>query len=913
MKYMVYIVPDSKTKNKRIFPDLSKKKQPVQTIPRIKPDADKRLISVFSKIGVPELKEFRPDPFQLDALSAIKGGDCLVSAPTGSGKTWIATMAIEGVRNNNGKAWYASPLKALTNSKYMEFKNYFGEENVGIVTGDRVENSDAPIIVGTTEILRNQLYDAMHKGEDLHADLVVLDEAHFLGDEERGVVWEEIIIYLPVRIPLLLLSATIKNSQQISEWINHLRGKTCVVIEEKDRPVPLYPLFFHPTGKLLPLLGRNGLDEKVIRFLNSPRGPVVGSARRLPPFGEILNSLRKYNLLPAIFFLKSRANCNDALDLCKSSVGHNNSNEKRLNKKIDEFIELHPHIKKYSQLWHLKNLYVGAHHSGQLPLWKLLIENLMEEGLLDAIFATSTVAAGVNVPARSIVFLNSDRYNGRNFENLTSTELHQMTGRAGRRGMDNIGFAIVIPGQFMNVELIGRLLKSPPENIVSQVKIDFSMSLNLLLSYKPEEIRDILYKSFASYVNWKTMGKDIDGRLKDAGKKLMKFLPQSLCNSPESALNLARKRIIISNEINVIRDRKNQLEITLSKISSLTPGRLFLDNRSRPYCAIKRHIKTDKEGVLACRIKNKSGGKNPPKMRFFTIDKISYVLDMVIDLPSTENHAVLRQRLSNESVKERPQVLKDLPLGEEEISKLKPLNDRMSFLENELNQMPCKGCKHFYVCHGKKNRGFRHCRNNFSTLWDLKNAVREKLWNDFMRHLNFLKMEGYVTENDILSEDGKWASRLRVDQPLAIAEGLRLGLFPSSDPALLAGLMAAFVYDREIEIEFDDSSMPEDLLLAYNRLKKGLLPLIERKTVHGFSVRPIPLWTAATIYAWAKGIEWNKVLDIADMAEGDLAMLVSRTADNLRHLVSLDTVYPQIAKASAQAIPMILREPAIFG
>jgi len=182
----------------------------VQTIPRIKPDADKRLISVFSKIGVPELKEFRPDPFQLDALSAIKGGDCLVSAPTGSGKTWIATMAIEGVRNNNGKAWYASPLKALTNSKYMEFKNYFGEENVGIVTGDRVENSDAPIIVGTTEILRNQLYDAMHKGEDLHADLVVLDEAHFLGDEERGVVWEEIIIYLPVRIPLLLLSATIK-------------------------------------------------------------------------------------------------------------------------------------------------------------------------------------------------------------------------------------------------------------------------------------------------------------------------------------------------------------------------------------------------------------------------------------------------------------------------------------------------------------------------------------------------------------------------------------------------------------------------------------------------------------------------------------------------------------------------------
>lgn len=911
---MLCIVPNTLTKNKRIFPDLNKNRQSTRTraIPRIKPDADKRLIPIFSKIGVPKLKEFKPDPFQLDALSAIKNGDCLVSAPTGSGKTWIATKAIEDIRKNNGKAWYASPLKALSNSKYMEFKKYFGEEDVGIVTGDRVENPDAPIIVGTTEILRNQLYDAMHKGENLYANLVVLDEAHFLGDEDRGVVWEEIIIYLPVRIPLLLLSATIRNSQQISDWINHLRGKRCAVIEENDRPVPLYPLFFHPTGKLFPLLGKNGLDEKVIRFLNSPRGTVFGFGRRLPPFGEILNSLRKYNLLPAIFFLKSRANCNDALDLCKSSITDDRGNEGKINKKIDEFIELHPHINQYSQLWHLRNLGVGAHHSGQLPLWKLLIESLMEEGLLDAIFATSTVAAGINVPARSIVFLNSDRFNGRTFENLTSTELHQMTGRAGRRGMDNIGFAIVIPGQFMDVELIASLLKSPPEDILSQVKIDFSMSLNLLLSYKPEEIKDILYKSFAGYLNWKNMEKGIDGRLKDAGKRLMKFLPQAPCKSPESALNLARKRIAINNEISSIKERKKQLELNLSKISNLTPGRVFLDSRSRFYCAIKRHVKTDREGVLACRIRNKTGGRKPPKMKFFPPDKISYVLDMIIDIPADGNHAAFLQDFSKESIKERAHVLKDLPLGEEEISKLNPLNDRMHFLEKELNQMPCKECRHFYICHGKKNRGFRRCRNDFSTLWDLKNAVREKLWNDFMRHLDFLKMEGYVREDDTLSEDGKWASKLRVDQPLAIAEGLRLGLFPSSDPTLVAGLIATFVYDREIEIEFDDSSIPEDFIFAYNKLKTGLLPLIERKAVHGFSVRPLPLWAGATVYAWAKGMEWNEVLDIADMAEGDLAMLVSRTADNLRHLVSLDSVYPDISSSAARAIPMILREPAIF-
>ncbi|HUU42098.1 MAG TPA: DEAD/DEAH box helicase, partial [Desulfatiglandales bacterium] len=308
------------------------------SIPRIKASADHRLKSVFSRIGVPKNDHFQTDPFQVKALSAIKKTDCLVSAPTGSGKTWIATEAIDTIQNNGGKSWYASPLKALSNSKFIEFGARFGKENVGIVTGDRVENPDAPIIVGTTEILRNQLYDAMHTGEDLRADLVVLDEAHFLGDHDRGVVWEEIIIYLPVRIPLLLLSATIKNAYQIAGWLQHLRGKKCVVIEENGRPVPLFPLFFHPTGRLLPLVNRRGLDKKVLDYINNPKSPTISTGRRLPPFGEILAVLRKYNLLPAIFFLKSRANCDDALDLCSTHTSRDKYSKEMLNKRIDELL-----------------------------------------------------------------------------------------------------------------------------------------------------------------------------------------------------------------------------------------------------------------------------------------------------------------------------------------------------------------------------------------------------------------------------------------------------------------------------------------------------------------------------------------------------------------------------------------------
>ena len=901
-----------KIKYKRIFPSQRRRQPPAHGIPRIRPSADRRLESVFSRIGVPEKKRFQPDPFQLKALSAIRRADCLVSAPTGSGKTWIAMEAIEGLHKNGGRSWYASPLKALTNSKYLEFGARFGKENVGILTGDRIENPGAPIIVGTTEILRNQLYDAMYKGEDLGADLVILDEAHFLGDEDRGVVWEEIMIYLPVRIPLLLLSATIRNASQIASWLQHLRGKKCTVIEEKGRPVPLFPLFFHPTGRLSPLIGKKGLDRKVLDYLNNPKAPIIATGRRLPPFGEIIDVLRKYDLLPAIFFLKSRSNCDEALDLFKVNGRHDEYSRKTLNKRIDELINPNPHLARHDQVWHLRNLAVGSHHSGQLPLWKLMIEDLMTGGLLDAVFATSTVAAGVNFPARSIIFLNSDRYNGHRFVPLTATELHQMTGRAGRRGMDNIGFAIAVPGPFMDTPLIATLLKSPPEDIVSRIRIDFSMALNLLLSYNPEQIEEILSRSFANYVNLENRDKGVEDMLREAGRSLMEFLPHSLCGSPESVISLSRKMVTVRNEIRKIKEDERRLETTLSKIANLVPGRLFLDSKSRLYCVIKSHTKRDKNGVLACRLRHRSGRKKLPKMRFFAPEKVSAILNRVVNIGSIEDSIALQGTLSKVLSNEIPPPLEGLPLGEEEVSKVKPLKDRVRFLEQERDHLLCKRCSHMDICHGRHNRAFRAVLKVFSNLWDAANAVRENLRADFVRHLNFLKAEGYVRDDGGPSDDGKWAAQLRIDQPLMIAEGLRLGLFPESNPALLAGLVAAFVYDREIEVEFDQSKAPKELIAAFNKMKNGLFPLVERKTVHGFPVRPIPVWAAATIHAWAKGLEWETVLMTAGMTEGHLAMLVSRTADNLRQIASLSNVYPAIARTSTQAISLIMREPVVF-
>jgi superfamily II RNA helicase len=652
------------------------------------------LYKVFASIGTPAKRPFQPDPFQLDAVKAIRFSDCLVTAPTGAGKTWIAERAIDWIVSQGGRAWYASPLKALSNAKHGEFGALFGSDRVGILTGDRKENADAPIIVGTTEILRNQLYDAMHLGHDLNTDLVILDEAHFMADPDRGVVWEEVMIYLPSRVPLLLLSATIGNADQISEWLASIHRKRCVVVETTERPVPLYPLFFHPSGTLLPLMSpgkRIRLDAKVRAYLDKRNPPMLSQPGQLPPFGDMIRALSKHDLLPAIFFLKSRADCDRALRLCKGRTPRDPEQRSRLQSAVQHLTQNNPHLLHHRQLWYLTRLGVGAHHGGQLPGWKLVLETLMTDGLLDAIFATSTVAAGVNFPARSIVFFHSDRFDGHQFVPLTPTEFHQMSGRAGRRGMDKIGFAIVVPGPTMDIEHMARLLRSSPSGIQSQVRVTFSMVMNLLLSHAPADIEHLFALSFAAHLQ---------------------------------------------------QDRKQK------------------------------------------------------------------------------------------------QLLRDLA-----------------------------------------------------------------------RHLDFLKRHGYVNLDGTLSETGRWASQLRVDQPLLIAEALKRGVLPTRDPSLLAAVIASFVHEREADEHLSKGQLARQLERAHVRLQRSLQPFLLQLRKARFAARPLYLRPAAAMHAWASGEPWTTAVTISQMADGDLSMLVSRTADNLRHIQTLGSSFPNVSRAADQAIDLIMREP----
>jgi len=658
----------------------------------ILPQADPELEEVFSRIGNPDPAPFIPDPFQLDALEAIQKTDCLVTAPTGAGKTWIAERAIQLIHERGGRCWYASPLKALTNAKRTEFGEIFGHGEVGILTGDTKENAGAPIIVGTTEILRNKLYEAMHRGESLDYDLVVLDEAHFLGDEDRGVVWEEIMIYLPLRIHMLLLSATVGNSREISGWLSSLRKKECVVVEDTRRPVPLYPLFLDPPGTVTPLLSGKRLYKTPAAWFAKSRHR-RSFRGKLPPFDRIIEVMRTFNLLPAIFFLKSRGECDAAVEF--SRLSSDRGNGALFEEELDTLIARHPYLEKHKQLQVLRHARVGAHHGGQLPAWKSVVETMMKKGCLDVVFATSTVAAGVNFPARTVVLFNSDQFNGHEFIPLDATAFHQMTGRAGRRGQDNIGFMLTFPGKFMDLDHIRTVFFAKPEEITSRLRSDFSMVLNLLLSHTPEEVRDVFERSLADYQHRRKRGKTT-------------------------------------------------------------------------------------------------------------------------------------------------------------------------------------------------------------------------LWRDFNRHLDFLKAEGFVDTQNHLTEDGIWTSQLRLDQPLLIAQCLRDGALPRDSEALLAAVIAPFACDRSSTVVIAKSSLPKRLKKAYERVSRAVAPLSERMADAGFETAPLPLWASSAIYGWAAGVEWDRIIQRTRIADGDLAMLISRTADSLHQIASLKETHPQASSLAATARRAILREPVVF-
>ncbi len=874
------------------------------------PRIDPQLKKTFSKIGIPEASPFIPDPFQIEALDKIKKNDVLVSAPTGSGKTWIASQAISDYLSRGLRTWYASPLKALSNSIYQEFRNEFGSSICGILTGDRKENPDAPIIVGTTEILRNQLYDAMHEGTSINADLVVLDEAHYLSDPDRGVVWEEVLIYLSSRVRLLLLSATISNAEEILSWLEKIRDRSGRVVRSDERPVSLEMLFIFPDGLLSLLAGRKALVPKVKKFVASHKGRSrqrrgVGKLN----FDGIIKCLREFDLLPAIFFLKSRKDCDRALQsLTLSKQPFDTRN--RLKREVRSFLSKYPHLENHKQIRSLIDSRVGAHHAGQLPYWKVLVEQMMNKGYLDAIFSTSTVAAGVNFPARTVALVQSDKYDGREFTDLTATDLHQMTGRAGRRGKDNIGFALVIPGLHQDPQLIYELRDSKPEPLMSQININFSMTLNLLLSHTPNEVRALLERSFASYQE-KRHGSVLEKKWQAMAEILRDEIPQGMCDisDPYEILENVQKRAELLKEAKQLSKgiRKEKRLSTFKEY--LKPGRLFLHKNRGVYITFHTYEENGRFISAAYDIRKKirsrrRKGFKPKKVDF---DQIRALYDYRLRLP--EDYSIDRLQILFDSID-----LESLEILHMEPSVNGPNSEEQRHIKDRLKLLPCDECEHLKDCHTLRNRELKRILKSFRSLAFDMEGLGGGLWVSFKRHLRFLKDHGFIGADDQLTRDGVWASKLRLDHPLLIAEAIRKGGFQETLPELLAAGIAPFVWDRSQDMEFKIQgpiNLKECESVFYRILEK-IADIRSWKTKRGFENPNIMFWPAAALFMWAKGVPWEKLLFFIPIDEGDMASLIMRTADHLRQVTNLKETHPELADSAKTAIEQIMREPVFI-
>lgn len=451
--------------------------------------------------------DFPLDPFQLEAAAVLdRGQDVLVTAPTSAGKTIVGLYGMFLALQRGQRLFYTTPIKALSNQKFNEFSQMFGEDNIGLLTGDTSVNGDAPIVVMTTEVLRNMIY----AGSDLsELGFVVMDEVHYLSDHFRGPVWEEIIIHLSQSVQLISLSATVSNAADFAAWLSSVRGETQVV-STTERPVPLEHFMIDPAGEIMPLFEHGKRSGHVSRALLARAAQITMPRRgrfrrRRVDRCRVVAALKKTDRLPAIVFVFSRQGCNDAAaQVLAGGIRLTDADEaEAIRSEVEmSLAPMNPaDLSAIDVLAWEETLAAGiaAHHAGILPIQKQIVESLFAKGLIKLVFATETLALGINMPARTVVLESLSKWNGQERANLTAGEYTQLTGRAGRRGIDTLGCAITVLETRNPPHLLATLAGAPTYPLHSSFAPNYNMAVNLLARTSLEGAKETVEKSFAQY------------------------------------------------------------------------------------------------------------------------------------------------------------------------------------------------------------------------------------------------------------------------------------------------------------------------------------------------------------------------------------------------------------------------------
>src|SRR5881296_3659838 len=841
---------------------------------------------------------FPLDDFQIEACRAIAAGQSvIVSAPTGAGKTLVAEFAIQAALETGKRIAYTTPLKALSNQKFGDFTRAFGSDVVGILTGDVKVNPQGRVLVMTTEILRNMFYGGGLPG----LGWVVLDECHYMGDEGRGTVWEEIIVNAPKDVALVALSATVANVKEIADWISIVH-RPIVPIHHPERPVPLSYAVADLAGDIHPLAAVRSGTSRVVG--DESRGPDARGrwyTRRVVDPVVLIADLEARGWLPAIYFIFSRAGCERAMDdvLAEGRGLLTAAQRDDVERAINELVEESPTVAESAlnqTVFQALRLGVGLHHAGILPSVKRLIELSFERGLCKVVFATETMSLGIHMPARSVVLQGVTKRTDRGFRALSHNELTQMAGRAGRRGIDPEGKCVIALDARDGVEDLLRVVDGSPEPIESQFKLGYgSAALLLGTGAPPEALRRRIESSFGQYQNLKRI------RAMEADVATLQASLEGLrgyaapCGDFQRIGRYRRARQEVEARRPALGRGGRRGERTVAEAET---GRLALVRRKgAPGLAmilgvhsIRGHrVLIDALLPHGAVVRVKSG---VVKRIFWATLPFSVPRDRGRDGRGLRHLAAELARLSVPELLER---------------------ERAQGPEAALSSIECHRCP--WGAQPRCDREWRELEALTERLGVRQRALeqqRDAYWHEFLNVVEVLEQFGAVRDRR-LEPRGRLIAGLRHDNELLVAEGVFRCVFTDLNAAEAAAVCSALIE----EARSGEAAMSRDFLKKRPRLRRKLDQLESlANTIHeaqrAHHLR-IPLAVHAgfmpAVYRWASGEDdWGAIVEESFGGhEGDLIRAMRRLIDLLRQLADSPEVPPETARLLAQVARIIDR------
>jgi ATP-dependent RNA helicase HelY len=843
----------------------------------------------------------------------------LVAAPTGSGKTIVGEFAIHLALASGRKAFYTTPIKALSNQKFHDLVARYGEAQVGLLTGDNTVNGEAPIVVMTTEVLRNMLYAGSRTL--LGLGFVVMDEVHYLADRDRGAVWEEIIIHLPESVALVSLSATVSNAEEFGEWLATVRGEVTTIVEEK-RPVPLYQhvmvgrrlhdLFAvsdvdaaagfvsegAPVNRELERIARDDFaSSRLMRDRRSPRkgrpgsskaassrgGRSVGNGRRvwIPSRVDVIDRLDREALLPAIVFVFSRVGCDAAVMQCLSANVRLTTPDER--DEIYEFVEKScqhlpeddRHVLGYHDFLDGLTRGVAAHHAGMLPAFKEVVEQLFVRGLCKVVFATETLALGINMPARTVVIEKLTKWNGETHADITPGEYTQLTGRAGRRGLDIEGHGVVLWQPGMNPRELAGLASTRTYPLRSSFRPSYNMAVNLVHQFGRERSRGLLEQSFAQFqADRAVVG--LARQLRKSDDALAGYAEAATCELGDFMEYAGLRRAISDLEKSASRQRRSdRRQEATESLKRLKHGDVIM-------------VPAGKFSGYAVVVDPGHGGDEP---RPFVVTAERQARRLApIDFP-TPVEALTRLKVPKGFNARNAQQRRDLasalrsrthdltPPPRRQRSERQSGSAELDALRQRMKDHPCHQCPD-REDHARWAERWFKLERDAATLRRRIEQRTNTVARQFDRVCDVLTALDYL-DGDTVTARGSHLRRLYSEMDLVAAESLRQGLWDGLGPSELASVLSILVFEARRP---DDASSPRlpggqvrDVIGRMVRLW-GELDALERDHRLSFLRQP-DLGFAWAAYRWAEGDDLDDVLTATDLAAGDFVRWIKQLLD----------------------------------